>query len=545
MRNKTGFDIKRNIAVSIILGIVVLLILFGFIAGGIGYNQFSEKFTEEYSVNAYRVAEAASSYIDAAKLTEYLKTEGSTEEYQQTREALQTLCDKVGCEFIYVIQPDLEDYGHITFVFNIVNKDSGFEAYPTGFVKETTNDEYKQKYRRMYEEKSEEEIVVRDKGFIETGSHITAMKTLHNSYGSPSGILCVQRQMDALTKARNEYLIRVFYAVAALIVIISLIYAFFLHRLVIDPLRTITHETERFSSRPSEPEKQLSELVKTKNEIGKLAHSVDMMERDTLAYIENLTKMTAEQQRIGTELEVASAIQQSMLNSVRPDRNEFDIAASMTPAKEVGGDFYDFFMVDDDHLAMVMADVSGKGVPAALFMMVSKIVIADSTLVYRSPAEILAYVNERICKKNTLDMFVTVWLGILEISTGIVTACNAGHEYPVIGRNGKGFSLLTDNHGFVIGGMSGMKYKDYTFKLDPGDSVFLYTDGVAEATDGEERLFGTDRLLAALNKSPQSSPQELIEHVIEDVDRFVGDAPQFDDMTMMCVRYAGKQDAGA
>ena len=212
----------------------------------------------------------------------------------------------------------------------------------------------------------------------------------------------------------------------------------------------------------------------------------------------------------------------------------------MYTAKEVGGDFYDFFLIDEKHLAMVIADVSGKGVPAALFMMASKILINDRALMGGTPAEILQFVNDRICSNNQAEMFVTVWLGILDLETGDVIAANAGHEYPVIRKNGGKYELLKDKHGFVVGGMEGVRYKDYEFKLGKGDSIFLYTDGIPEANNIDEEQFGTDRMVDALNIKPEGTPEEVLINVKNEVNTFVGDAVQFDDLTMLCLRYNGE-----
>ena len=211
----------------------------------------------------------------------------------------------------------------------------------------------------------------------------------------------------------------------------------------------------------------------------------------------------------------------------------------MDPAKEVGGDFYDFFLIDDDHLALVMADVSGKGVPGALFMMASKIILKSNAMQGGTPAEILSRTNRTICSNNTMEMFVTVWLGILEISSGRMTAANAGHEYPAVKKAAGSFELLKDRHGFVIGGMPGMKFKEYELQLEPGDKLFVYTDGVPEATNGAQELFGTERMVEALRQGESGTPKETLEAVNRAVQAFVGDAPQFDDLTMMCLAYQG------
>ena len=246
--------------------------------------------------------------------------------------------------------------------------------------------------------------------------------------------------------------------------------------------------------------------------------------------------------RMESELHLATNIQASMLPNVFPpfpERGEFDLYASMEPAKEVGGDFYDFFLIDDDHLCMVMADVSGKGVPAALFMMASKIILANNAMMGKSPAQILTDTNAAICANNREEMFVTVWIGILEISTGRLTAANAGHEYPVIKRSDGSYELFKDKHGFVIGGMEGLRYKEYEITLEGGSKLFLYTDGVPEATDADGQMFGAERMVEALNSQVDADPEKTLKNVRSAVDGFVKEAEQFDDLTMLCMEYKG------
>lgn len=287
--------------------------------------------------------------------------------------------------------------------------------------------------------------------------------------------------------------------------------------------------------------------VESNDEIGDLAEAFNNMTISLQEYIHNLTVVTAEKERIGAELQVATQIQAAMLPSVFPafpEHREFELFAAMNPAKEVGGDFYDFFLIDDDHLALVIADVSGKGVPAALFMVIARTLIKNQTLQGTSPKQTLEIVNNQLCENNEAQMFVTVWLGILEISTGKIIAGNAGHEYPAVkGADGE-FALLMDAHDFVLAGIEDMPYEEYELQLEPGSTLYLYTDGVAEAMDSGEKLFGTDRLLTALNKNPDGSPKELIRQVKEDIEDFVGEAEQFDDITMLAVHYYGTGVSG-
>ncbi len=283
---------------------------------------------------------------------------------------------------------------------------------------------------------------------------------------------------------------------------------------------------------------EMKDIYKTKDEIEVLAESFDDLSKKTKQYIIDITRITKEKERIGTELELARKIQADMLPSIYPafpDRKEFDIFATMTPAKEVGGDFYDFFLIDSEHLGIVMADVSGKGVPAALFMMMSKILISNYTMYGGSPAKVLEQTNTAICKKNDEEMFVTVWLGVLEIQTGKIIASNAGHEFPIIKTANGDYEIFKDKHGFVVGAMPGMKYKDYELTLEKGGSLFLYTDGLPEATNADNVQFGTGRLIEILNRNKELGPHELLPEVQKAVDEFVGDANQFDDLTMLAV----------
>lgn len=265
----------------------------------------------------------------------------------------------------------------------------------------------------------------------------------------------------------------------------------------------------------------------------------------TRSLLEKQAADSSARQRIETELNVATQIQADMLPRIFPafpERKEFDIYASMTPAKEVGGDFYDFFLVDHDHLAMVIADVSGKGVPAALFMVIAKTLLKNAVQMGLSPKQALEKVNDQLCENNEAEMFVTVWLGIYEISTGKLTAANAGHEYPALRRRNGAFGLIRDRHGFVLAGMEGVRYREYELTLAPGDVLFLYTDGVTEATDSTNTLYGTDRMLEALNSLPGAVPQQLLDVVKGSIGRFVGSAPQFDDITMLAFQ---RKDSGA
>ena len=288
----------------------------------------------------------------------------------------------------------------------------------------------------------------------------------------------------------------------------------------------------------SEFETMQEEIDRTCLALNNQMETIRRMERERMEQ-ENMIK---EQERIVKELSTARQIQSSVLPHIFPpfpERKEIDLYASMDPARDVGGDFYDFFFVDEDHLCLVIADVSGKGIPAALFMMFAKRIIEDFARIEHSAGEILKKTNDLLCDNNQAEMFVTVWLGILEISTGRMIAANAGHEYPAVKKAEGMFELYKDKHGFVIGGMEDIHYKEYVLQLDPGDKIFVYTDGVPEAIAADGAMFGTELMIETLNSCADESPFDILRKVRSDVDVFVGDAEQFDDMTMMCLEYKG------
>ena len=321
----------------------------------------------------------------------------------------------------------------------------------------------------------------------------------------------------------------------------SALVLFFIYIFAIKPLRKVKHGVQNYMENKDKDEvvRSMSE-IRSKNEFGILADDISQLAVEIDRYTNENVQLATEKERVSAELDLAANIQSGSLPKKFPEMDNYELFAYMKPAKEVGGDFYDFFFIDDDHLGMVIADVSGKGIPASLFMMMTKILIKNYVMAKLSPAQVLSCANNSICENNPNNMFVTAWLGIIDLKTGHIVASNAGHEYPILRKNGEKYDLLKDKHGFVLGGMDGVKYTEYEFELQKDDVLFLYTDGVAEATNTEEKLFGTERIVDALNESPDASPKEILDTVNKAVDRFVGNAAQFDDLTMLCIKNTGK-----
>ena len=269
----------------------------------------------------------------------------------------------------------------------------------------------------------------------------------------------------------------------------------------------------------------------------------DSLSNDINATVDTLKRYIKEaEERIDAELAFAKAIQHSALPTVHPlydNRKEFDIFASMHTAKEVGGDFYDFYFIDDDHLAFLIADVSGKGIPAAMFMMRSKTIIKSYAESGMSVEEVFTLANEKLCEGNDAGMFVTAWMGILNIRNGKVLFANAGHNHPLVKHSDGTFEYLKSRAGFVLAGMEGVRYRKNELVLEPGDAIYLYTDGVTEATDLNEELYGEDRLHSILEKYKDETMEVICSEIKKDVDLFAGEAPQFDDITMLALKYNG------
>ena len=333
-------------------------------------------------------------------------------------------------------------------------------------------------------------------------------------------------------------------------VLLQMVLAFALYILVyVYAVRPVEHIQKNVWSYREEKDsrKVLEDLskIKIRNELGALSADISDMVVSIDNYVDEIQDITAEKEKISAELNVANKLQAEMLPSdfpAFPDRKEFDLYATMDPAKEVGGDFYDFFFVDDDHLCLVVADVSGKSIPAALFMVNSKTRIQNQASFGKSPGQILAAVNDQLCLRNESGFFVTVWIAIIDLKTGKGVAANAGHEHPVIRRANGSYELVIYRHSLAVGVVEGVPFNEHEFELHPGDRIFIYTDGVPEATSEQDELFGEERMVESLNSHMEDSLQELLPDLKKDIDKFVGNAPQFDDITMLGFDYYGPRN---
>lgn len=477
-----------------------------------------------------------------------------TEAYRRMAELLNTLKQDSQITYLSLVVPDEDS---VTFYIDAsvpAMGDDPADQIPYGsdilYIDAANDEKDLEKYEIAWElyaqNRGTDAPVVTDNSY---GYNYTSVSPILDEHGQAIAEIQYILDMQQVRDYLNSFLYTMLIISLGIVAVALVCYVLFVRRVVTTPIGKLAKFTQGITASGAFEDQRI--VMKTGDEIEDLGNSFNYMLEELERYIENLSAITAEKERIGAELGVATQIQASMLPCIFPafpDRPEFDIFASMTPAKEVGGDFYDFFLVDDDHLALVIADVSGKGVPAALFMVIAKTLLKNCAQTGASPKAVLEKVNNQLCENNEAEMFVTVWLGILEISTGRLTAANAGHEYPALKRADGAYELVQDKHGFVLAGMEGSRYREYELKLEPGDTLFVYTDGVAEATDAHDQLYGTDRMLTALNSHKNALPEELLPSLKADIDAFVGGAPQFDDITMLGLRLtdeaAGKEAEG-
>ncbi len=508
------------------------------------YLHYKTEMYEKFEQFAMNIAAVAASHLNPDKISTYLETGQKDEEYEHAYQILCQIREKGGIEYLYVVKPEIDE------VWYVMDTDPSEGAIPLGFHEPYYKGAFAENAEKMSRGESIPPIVSNE----EYGWLMSVYYPMFTTTGESAGYVGVDIGMNEVMEDLQQFTIRMMVLMLVVTGISLSVMIFISAKTIADPIRKLSNAAEQLVEAEQAGTAADTEIfrgltIRSKDEIGELYQSLSQMEQDMNAYIRDMLAITAEKERITSEMSLASRIQSGMLPHIFPpfpDHKEFDIYATMTPAKEVGGDFYDFYLVDDDHLCAVIADVSGKGVPGALFMMVTKIILQSCAMLGSSAAEILTKTNDTICTNNQAEMFVTVWVGILELSTGRLTVANAGHEYPVLKRAGGSFEFMKDKHGLVIGAMEGIRYKEYEIQMNPGDRIFVYTDGVTEATDMQNQLFGTGRMLASLNANRDASGEDLLRNLKQDIDTFVGEASQFDDVTMMTLLYNGsaRQDKG-
>ena len=555
---------KLSLRQKTVCMILLLALALTITAAAVGYDVYAGTMDAHYQMLAMNVSKTAASLVNAEEVRElvaqvmeiYRKdpapTYDSDEEWAEylsqytgisEQESFTTLYDTLykiktanNVLSLYISYMDSES---MTGIY-IIDADKTETGCPTG----TWDIIYPQNYEAMKHPENGFEAYITDTE--EYGWLCSAGAAVLDDSGKAVAHVFTDISMESVMADRQAFLMRLCAILIGITTVITLALIKVVNTALVKPINSLASAASSYVEAKEEGEVSALALldIHTGDEVENLSHALKRMERDINGYIENLTHVTAEKERIGAELSVATHIQASMLPCIFPafpNRREFDIYATMTPAKEVGGDFYDFFLVDDDHLAVVIADVSGKGVPAALFMVIAKTLIKDHTQSGKPPEEVFTEVNRQLCEANDENLFVTAWMGVLEISTGKLVYVNAGHNPPVIGRKNGETEFLRSRPGFVLAGLDFTKYRAGSLELMPGDLLYLYTDGVTEAMNTAQELYGEERLKRTLDANVSASPEEIFKAVKKDLDDFVADAPQFDDITMLAMRYLGRE----
>ena len=554
---------KRSpLVAKFVIGFLIIGIAICAVTTARGYSQYKSYIEKKYNNIAYDIAEIFESYMTEEQIALYLNTaekyfQGTvseeelvklkeSEEYGKVEELLYSLREATEANDIFMVysnpevilsynEANAENWQPLTYIFDCyMVEELKFDLGHKGGFNPTFIESIVEVLKTG---KRVDNYFISESDF---GYNTSAVYPVMVD-GVAKGIIGVEIPMATLETALQEYILNAVVATAAIVIVFIAIFMGYMYKNMIAPIHLIAGEAEKFVENNAEISDKL-DTIKTKDEIQKLSESVLKMEIGIKEYIANITRITAEKERIGAELNVAKQIQADLLPSIFPafpERSEFDIFASMDPAKEVGGDFYDFFMVDDDHLVFLIADVSGKGVPAALFMVIAKTLIKNQVLKGDEPFEVFETVNNQLCENNKEGMFVTAWMGMLEVSSGKLTYVNAGHNPPAIKREDGTFRYLKCAPGFVLAGLEGIGYQQENIQLQKGDSIYLYTDGVTDTINVKEEMYGEDNLEKVLNANREEAPEIILNAIKKELEEFAGEAEQFDDVTMLCMKYKG------
>ncbi len=551
-----NLSLKTQVAAVCVVFTVLLTAAIG-ISGFFQYRRNITRKYHDYAGTIVRIAEYAFTENDMLNL---VRTRSMDEKYDRVRDAFNAIKERSDIAYIFgIFFEDTDDINSLCFVINGARTEElegRAEEEVYSFMGEPCSEgDFDEAMRRAYLESylsGSEELYYYDNVTEEYGHMLTCYKVLHDASGEPVCILSVDVDVNDIRANLTSYIVRMVAIALGVMLVLLLILLWMVGRSFTDPVMRIAKSTDRYVkllNSNAQPENLVYEAVKPNSgkDLVRLSENVEQMAVSVKDYMIHLQAVTKDKERIGAELELAAQIQADMLPRIFPpfpDRGDLDIYASMTPAKEVGGDFYDFFFADEDHLVMVMADVSGKGVPAALFMVIAKTLIKNQFQHEKnySPAAVLETVNTQLCEGNDAELFVTVWLAVFNVRTGEGKAANAGHEHPAVRRAGGNYELVKYRHSPAVAVMEGMHFREHEFRLAPGDSLFVYTDGVTEASNAANELFGEKRLVDALNLAPEAGPSQLIYNVQKEILSFVGNAPQFDDITMLAFLYNGPRE---
>lgn len=541
---------KKKLSRSLSLAVEIFTVLLSICLGIVGYKTYHKGMIQKYKEYERTILKLVSQKIDWDGVEEAIASGKENAAHKALSERLDFVKSNSEIAWLYLIEPLNDSSVNNMKYICTGNTQKDYADGMTDRLGDLTGNEFPadvaKQYLDFFKNSAPGEYWYYPNK-TEWGSVYTTSIVVRNSAGKALGVMSVDINMFDIDATMRIYPVSILLAGLVFAAAFVLILILWLNRRVIHPLKSLQNSAVDFVSKATGDDVESLNFkdprINTQDEIQSLSSALVTMASETKEYMQKLIHETSERERISADLNVATQIQSDMLPHEFPQREDFVLYATMNPAKEVGGDFYDFFFIDDNHLALVIADVSGKGVPAALFMVIAKTIIKNRALSEKalSPAQILHEANDQLCEGNDAGLFVTAWMGILDLNTGFVTAANAGHEFPAVRQPGKDFELVKDKHGLVLAGIEGSTYTDYEIALEKGATLFVYTDGVPEATNAANELFEFERTVKALNVNPAAEPKDLLGIVRGEVDKFVGEAPQFDDLTMLAIKFNGRK----
>ena len=533
---------KRKLSTKLLLGVVLsTLIPMILTAVVVGYYLLSAEFSE-ITANAFATTRAGARIVDGDHILDYLNVVSTDENgnpvyytddyYYEVLDFLNSIQEENDLVMYYYICVPRDD--NLVYVWDATTAE---DPSPQGFseVRFTTE---KESVDLAFSKTPVEKIaVILDSQY---GDLLTGFSPVYDSSGEPVALVGIDLSLRELFIKVNIYLTLIMISLLLMTLIIVLFLVRSIRRLVIKPINKLNSAVKSIVGE-LRGRARFDLEINTGDELEELADSFRRMDDDIHTYIEQLTTATADRERINVELGISQRIQADILpNSYPafPERNDFDIYAALYPCESIGGDFYDFFLIDEDHLAMVVGDVSGSGVPAALYMVMVETLIKSRAMQSFTPADVLQSVNDQMLAYKT-ELSSIVWMAVLELSTGNGVAINAGYGAPALCRAGKRFELQEYEDFPPVGASESIRFRDHGFRLEPGDSVFLFSDGVRCVKNEKGESFGCQRVLELLNREPEATPSVLIQSVKQALDRFSSGESQDEDFTMLALKYYG------
>ncbi|MDO5062486.1 MAG: PP2C family protein-serine/threonine phosphatase [Peptostreptococcaceae bacterium] len=511
---KERITLRNSIRYKYTLGLILFAILLSLSASAIGYFEFQANFEKQYIERAYTIGKLIESQIDGDNIEMYFK-DAVYQPAPVTEKTLKSLWNDMDVLYIYLANPEAS---RVHFIF--VRGDAPTDEMMMDI--------------RLDPSGTQDYFVIR-----EPRRTIGVNVPVRNNSGKIVGVLRIHVSLIDMGESLYRYVIEAIILNLMLASVITLIYISYVRKNVVSPIEVISRRLIDFAASGYKEVPYIPQSA-AYDEIGKLARSVSQMTYDIKDYIDDIQNNVIEKEKMTAELRVARDIQASLLPTEFPKNDEIDLYALMDSAKEVGGDFYDFFYTDSHQLTVIIGDVSGKGIPAALFMTNTKEIIKNRTTDGNAPYRIMEIANKKLIKNSNDRTFVTVWLGKINLESGELTYVSAGHPTAMIRRKDKNFEPMEFSQNMILAAFDDTSYKQTTILLEEGDVIFLYTDGVIDAEKDEE-AFGEKRLLESLDRNFEKSNnmEEFVKSVREEIGVYEEESDQKDDVTMLAFRYNG------